>query len=93
MPKCPNKPSWPSTNRVLALMQNVKYEAKMKALGSSSVASETNSSHYSHCAAIRTRRVTQQKAQTRKSTAKSLKSLRSGASKELRSVPTFVSGN
>jgi hypothetical protein len=90
-----NKPSWPSTHRVLGSVskQTVRDEAKTKALGCSSVTSETNSSHNSHGAVTRTRRVTQQKARTRKSTAESRKSLRSGASKELKSVPTFVSGN
>ncbi|KAL3775187.1 hypothetical protein ACHAWO_003803 [Cyclotella atomus] len=90
-----SKPSWPSTHRVLGSVskQNVRDEAKTKPLANSSVASETNSSHNSHGAATTTKPVTQQKAQTRKSTAESRKSLRSGASKELGSVPTFVSGN
>ena len=87
-----NKPSWPSTHRVLGSVtrQNTKAsKTKSKSLAGSSVASDPNVSKNSH-GKPRPKRNTQMS----KHTGDTRKSLRSGGSKELNSrVPTFVSGN
>lgn len=79
-----NKPSWPKPN--------VKADAKAKSLASGSVASDTNESKTSSSKRPKQKK-TQQYTQNRKSIAERRKNMCSGASKEVRSVPTFVSGN
>eukprot|EP00956_Cyclotella_meneghiniana_P011697 scaffold16470_cov61-Cyclotella_meneghiniana.AAC.8 len=87
-----NKPSWPSTHRVLGSVsrQNIKaHETKTKPLASgSSVASDATASKHSKP------RPTRNTQRSKHHTGETRKSLHSGGSKELNSrVPTFISGN